>query len=65
MAFVMLNAMEEAREENRKHNERMNKLSKIVDDVEVMTEDDEISHAELKRLKAKVAQMEKLLNQSK
>ncbi len=62
---VMLNAMEEAREENRKHNERMNKLSKIVDDVEVMTEDDEISHAELKKLKAKVAQMEKLLNQSK
>ncbi|MEN9292950.1 MAG: hypothetical protein RL288_746 [Actinomycetota bacterium] len=62
---VMLNAMEEAREENRKHNERMNKLSKIVDDVETMTEDNEISHAELKRLKAKVAQMEKLLNQSK
>lgn len=58
---VMLNAMEEAREENRQHNARINQLSEIVDGVESMTKDDKISKEELKRLKEKVAEMERLL----
>jgi len=61
---VVLNAMDEAREENRQRAIRMGQLTEIVDEVEVMTEDGQISAEELKRLREKVAKMEKLLEQS-
>ena len=58
---VVLNAMDEAREENRQRTIRMNQLSEIVNDVESMTDDGKISADELKQLKKKVAEMERLL----
>ena len=61
---VVLNAMDEAREENRQRAKRMGQLSEIVDDVEMMTEDGQISADELKRLREKVAKMEKLLGEN-
>ena len=61
---VVLNAMDEAREENRQRAKRMGQLSEIVDEVEVMTEDGEISAEELKRLREKVAKMERLLGEN-
>lgn len=60
---VVLNAMDEAREENKERITRMNQLSEIVDDVELMTEDGKISAEEMKRLREKVAAMEKLLEE--
>jgi voltage-gated sodium channel len=60
---VVLNAMDEAREENRQRAVRMGQLTEIVDEVEVMTEDGQISADELKRLREKVARMEKLLQE--
>jgi ElaB/YqjD/DUF883 family membrane-anchored ribosome-binding protein len=53
--------MDEAREENRQRTIRMNQLSEIVNDVESMTDDGKISADELKQLKKKVAEMERLL----
>ncbi|MEY4163736.1 MAG: hypothetical protein RLZZ79_688 [Actinomycetota bacterium] len=61
---VVLNAMDEAREENRQRAKRMGQLSEIVDEVEVMTEDGQISAEELKRLREKVAKMERLLDEN-
>jgi len=61
---VVLNAMDEAREENRQRTIRMNQLSEIVNDVESMTDDGNISPEELKQLKKKVSEMERLLEQS-
>jgi voltage-gated sodium channel len=60
---VVLNAMDEAREENKQRVMRMNQLSEIVDDVELMTEDGKISADEMKSLREKVAAMEKLLEE--
>jgi voltage-gated sodium channel len=62
---VVLNAMDEAREENRQRTIRMNQLSEIVNDVESMTDDGKISADELTQLKKKVAQMERLLEEGK
>ena len=62
---VVLNAMDEAREENRQRTLRMNQLSEIVNDVESMTDDGKISADELKQLKKKVAEMERLLEEGK
>ena len=62
---VVLNAMDEAREENRQRIIRMNQLSEIVNDVESMTDDGKISADELKQLKKKVAEMERLLEEGK
>jgi voltage-gated sodium channel len=62
---VVLNAMDEAREENRQRTIRMNQLSEIVNDVESMTDDGKISADELKQLKKKVAEMERLLEEGK
>ena len=62
---VVLNAMDEAREENRQRTIRMNQLSEIVDDVESMTVDGKISNEELQQLKKKVAEMERLLEEGK
>jgi len=56
--------MDEAREENRQRTIRMNQLSEIVNDVESMTDDGNISPEELKQLKKKVSEMERLLEQS-
>jgi ElaB/YqjD/DUF883 family membrane-anchored ribosome-binding protein len=53
--------MDEAREENRQRTIRMNQLSEIVNDVESMTDDGKISADELKQLKNKVSEMERLL----
>ena len=61
---VVLNAMDEAREENRQRTIRMNQLSEIFNDVESMTDDGNISPEELKQLKKKVSEMERLLEQS-
>jgi voltage-gated sodium channel len=61
---VVLNAMDEAREESRQRAKRMGQLSEIVDEVEVMTEDGQISAEELKRLREKVAKMERLLDEN-
>jgi voltage-gated sodium channel len=60
---VVLNAMDEAREENRERAKRMGQLSEIVDDVELMTEDGQISSDEMKRLREKVARMERILDE--
>ena len=60
---VVLNAMDEAREENRERAKRMGQLSEIVDDVEVMTEDGQITSDEMKRLREKVARMERILDE--
>jgi voltage-gated sodium channel len=60
---VVLNAMDEAREENRERAKRMGQLSEIVDDVEVMTEDGQITADEMKRLREKVARMERILDE--
>lgn len=60
---VVLNAMDEAREENRERAKRMGQLSEIVDDVELMTEDGQISADEMKRLREKVARMERILGE--
>ena len=61
---VVLNAMDEAREENRQRAKRLGQLTEIVDEVETMTEDGKISEEELKRLREKVARMEKLLEEN-
>ena len=61
---VVLNAMDEAREENRERAKRLGQLTEIVDEVETMTEDGKISEEELKRLREKVARMEKLLEEN-
>lgn len=61
---VVLNAMDEAREENRERAKRLGQLTEIVDEVETMTEDGKISEDELKRLREKVARMEKLLEEN-
>ncbi len=61
---VVLNAMDEAREENRQRAKRIGQLTEIVDEVETMTEDGKISEEELKRLREKVARMEKLLEEN-
>lgn len=61
---VVLNAMDEAREENRERAKRLGQLTEIVDEVEIMTEDGKISEEELKRLREKVARMEKLLEEN-
>ena len=61
---VVLNAMDEAREENRQRAKRLGQLTEIVDEVETMTEDGKISGEELKRLREKVARMEKLLEEN-
>jgi len=61
---VVLNAMDEAREENRDRAKRLGQLTEIVDEVEIMTEDGKISEEELKRLREKVARMEKLLEEN-
>ncbi len=61
---VVLNAMDEAREENRDRAKRLGQLTEIVDEVETMTEDGKISEEELKRLREKVARMEKLLEEN-
>jgi len=55
--------MDEAREENRERAKRMGQLSEIVDDVELMTEDGQISSDEMKRLREKVARMERILEE--
>jgi voltage-gated sodium channel len=60
---VVLNAMDEAREENRERAKRMGQLSEIVDDVELMTEDGQISADEMRRLREKVARMERILDE--
>lgn len=60
---VVLNAMDEAREENRERAKRMGQLSEIVDDVEIMTEDGQITADEMKRLREKVARMERILDE--
>jgi ElaB/YqjD/DUF883 family membrane-anchored ribosome-binding protein len=61
---VVLNAMDEAREENRERAKRLGQLTEIVDEVETMTEDGKISEEELKRLREKVARMERLLEEN-
>jgi voltage-gated sodium channel len=60
---VVLNAMDEAREENRERAKRMGQLSEIVDDVELMTVDGQISADEMRRLREKVARMERILDE--
>ena len=61
---VVLNAMDEAREENRERAKRLGQLTEIVDEVETMTEDGKISAEEMKKLREKVARMEKLLEEN-
>jgi len=56
--------MDEAREENRERAKRLGQLTEIVDEVETMTEDGKISEEELKRLREKVARMERLLEEN-
>jgi voltage-gated sodium channel len=60
---VVLNAMDEAREENRERAKRMSQLSEIVDDVELMTEDGQTSADEMRRLREKMARMERILDE--
>ena len=60
---VVLNAMDEAREENRERAKRLGQLTEIVDEVETMTEDGKISAEEMKKLREKVARMERILYQ--
>ena len=49
--------------ENRERAKRMGQLSEIVDDVELMTEDGQISADEMRRLREKVARMERILDE--
>lgn len=61
---VVLNAMDEAREENRERAKRLGQLTEIVDEVETMTEDGKISAEEMKKLREKVARMERILEEN-
>lgn len=55
---IVLNAMDEARSENRKRIERIKQLDEIVHEVEAITNDGKITDDEIQRLKEKLRELE-------
>jgi voltage-gated sodium channel len=61
---IVLNAMDEARSENKKRNERLNQLDEIVHEVDDITADGEITQEEIKKLRAKIQELEKQVTEA-
>ena len=55
---IVLNAMDEARSENRQKTEKLKQLGAIVDDVDDMTSDGEVTKEEIARLREKLRELE-------
>jgi voltage-gated sodium channel len=55
---IVLNAMDEARSENRQKTEKLKQLGGIVDDVDDMTSDGEVTKEEIARLREKLRELE-------
>jgi len=55
---IVLNAMDEARSENRQKTEKLKQLGDIVDDVDDMTSDGEVTKEEIARLREKLRELE-------
>jgi voltage-gated sodium channel len=55
---IVLNAMDEARSENRQKTEKLKQLGEIVDDVDDMTSDGEVTKEEIARLRHKLRELE-------
>jgi len=55
---IVLNAMDEARSENRQKTEKLKQLGEIVHDVDDMTSDGEVTKEEIARLREKLRELE-------
>lgn len=56
---IVLNAMDEARSENRERIEKLKKLNEIIDEVDVMTADGKVTDEEIQHLRQKLNTLEK------
>jgi len=60
---IVLNAMDEAREENRTRKKQIFELDKIVHEVEDITSDGEVTYEEIEKLREKLRAMESILHE--
>lgn len=62
---VVLNAMDEARADNKKRINKLKQLDQIIQEVELITADGKVTNAEISQLKKKLAMLEKLASEKR
>jgi hypothetical protein len=60
---VVLNAMDEARADNKKRIDKLKQLDQIIQEVELITADGKITDVEISQLKKKLAILERLASE--
>ncbi|MFN9951743.1 MAG: hypothetical protein ACK55I_01495, partial [bacterium] len=61
---IVLNAMDEAREENRERKRQIQQLDQIVHEVDDITADGQVTEDEIERLRNKLKMMESILHEN-
>jgi voltage-gated sodium channel len=62
---IVLNAMDEAREENRQRKRQIEELDQIVHEVDDITADGKVTEDEINRLRKKLKAMETILHEGR
>jgi hypothetical protein len=60
---VVLNAMDEARADNKKRIDKLKQLDQIIQEVELITADGKVTDVEISQLKKKLAILERLASE--